>query len=149
MPARPTPDSPVSCETTNEGWLSGITKLVVNGRNSIVVPPGSVSVPVRSSVSRCSAIGRPVGDDSSRSRTPLADTIAVLGASAGKMASTRNPYCAVSASKSASNRSVATTTWASRTPSAAPVATEAGDVSEDQAVLVEDHDVDRLHHTVV
>jgi hypothetical protein len=48
-------------------------------------------------------IGCPVGDDSSRRRTPLADTIAVDGASAGKMASTRKPYCAVSASKSASN----------------------------------------------
>src|SRR5829696_8389712 len=114
----------------------------------MVEPPGNVWAPARSSVSSWSVTGRGA-PDSRRNRRPKPDTIAVVGASAGKMASTRKPCCAVSASKSSSKRSVATTTCASRTPSTAPVATEARDVVEDQAVLVEDDHLDRLHHAVV
>src|SRR5215210_1115059 len=111
----------------------------------MVEPPGNVWAPARSSVSSSSVTGRGT-PDSRRNRRPKPDTIAVLGASAGKVASTRKPCSDVSASKSASNRSVATTTCASRTRSTAPVATETRGVTADQPIVVEDDHVDRLQH---
>src|SRR5436190_247178 len=113
MPARPAPDSPLSWVIAGDGVASGSSYVVVKGRNSSVAPPGSVRLPVSSSVSRCSVTGRAFADDSSLKRTPCADTIAVDGASAGKIASTRNPCSDVRAAKSSSKRSVASTTWAS------------------------------------
>ena len=115
MPARPTPDEPSSWLMVSDGRLSGSTYGRSNGTQSIRLPPGSITGSPGSSTTRWSTTGVASTAASSRSRTPWAETIAVDGSSAGKIASTRNPSSPVSATRSSLNAVVRTTTWASWT----------------------------------